>query len=220
MLPRPSITMSFQPCPRPFRSAWVTSEPSGFKRSSSPCLAPTITSCPSGCQAVQTGNESTRATTSCLPSRSSAITSPAVQSEKYRRLSCQRGDSTSPRPVSHVCSSDIVDSLPFVLAGTSGPAGPRAGPGSAVKQRSRRGKQLACLEPGLQAGQDHRPAAVEFAGCPLAQLVVCHGQAAGVADRLDFPSDPRGALALHFITPQRDHALHEPARRLTLEGLP
>src|SRR6266540_3312106 len=40
--------------------------------------------------------------------RSTAITSPADQSEKYNRSPCQRGDSTRPRPVSSVRTSFIL----------------------------------------------------------------------------------------------------------------
>ena len=39
---------------------------------------------------------------------------------------------------------------------------------SAVHQRPRRGEPLSGLEPGLEAGQDHRPAAVQLVVRPLA----------------------------------------------------
>src|SRR5579859_5739846 len=64
-----------------------------------------------------------------------------------------------------------------------------AGFGSAVHQRPRGGEQLPGLQPGLQAGEDHRPAAVELAVRSLAQLVMGDGQPARVADRLDLPGD-------------------------------
>src|ERR1700745_340790 len=92
--------MSFQPG-RP-RSACVTREPSGSRRSSRPSGEETITRWPSGSQAVHSGSDFTRAITSLWPPRSTASTSPADQSEKYSRSPCQRGDSTSPRPVSSV----------------------------------------------------------------------------------------------------------------------
>src|SRR5215472_6376885 len=92
--------MSFHPgLPR---SACVTTDPSGSLRSSRPSGEETITRRPSGSQAVHSGTDSTRAITSLWPPRSTASTSPADQSEKYSRSPCQRGDSTSPRPVSSV----------------------------------------------------------------------------------------------------------------------
>ena len=72
----------------------------------------------------------------------------------------------------------------------------------------------------LQAGEDHRPAAVELVVRALAQLVVGDGQPARVADRLDLPRDPRGALAPSRRRPRaRRMRLHEPARRVDLEVL-
>src|SRR5437588_11978228 len=53
----------------------------------------------------------------------------------------------------------------------------------------------------------------------LAELVVDDRQPAGIADRLDLPGDPRRALALHVLAPERHHRLHQPARRLDLEVL-
>src|SRR5205823_4530581 len=70
-----------------------------------------------------------------------------------------------------------------------------------VAQRAGRREQLSGLEQRLQAGEDHRPAAVELAVRVLAELVVGDGQAARIADRLDLPGDPRGSLALHVLTP-------------------
>src|SRR5262249_2258145 len=68
---------------------------------------------PSGSQAVHSGSDTTCATTSLWPARSTATTSPADQSEKYSRSPCQRGDSTRPRPVSSVRTSAIlVTALP------------------------------------------------------------------------------------------------------------
>jgi hypothetical protein len=52
---RPSTTISFQGCPfsdRPLRSAWVTSEPSGSRRSRSPSRPETISRRPSGSQSI------------------------------------------------------------------------------------------------------------------------------------------------------------------------
>src|ERR1700674_3969496 len=62
----------------------------------------------------------------------------------------------------------------------------------AVHQRSRRGQQLARFEQCLQAGEDHRPTAVELVVGALAKLVVGDGQVARVADRFDLPGHPRG----------------------------
>src|SRR5213592_2637671 len=92
--------MSFQPG-QP-RSAYVTRDPSGSRRSSRPSGEETITRWPSGSHAVHSGRDRTRAITSLRPARSTASTSPADQSEKYSRSPCHRGDSTSPRPVSNV----------------------------------------------------------------------------------------------------------------------
>src|SRR5207253_6794889 len=85
--------------------------------------------------------------------------------------------------------SDVVS--PYDDAGTTNSSR------SAVHQGARRGEQLACLQPRLQAGQDHGPAAVELVVRALPQLVVGEGQPAGVADRLDLPGHPRRALGLH-----------------------
>src|SRR4051812_31305235 len=60
--------------------------------------------------AVHSGSDATRATTSVRPSGSTASTSPAVQSEKYSRRPSQRGDSTSPRPVTRTLNSFVVTS--------------------------------------------------------------------------------------------------------------
>ncbi len=69
---------------------------------------------PSGSQAVQSGSDFTRATTSPRPPGSTASTSPAVQSEKYSRSPCQRGDSTRPRPVTSARIPFIVITVPPV----------------------------------------------------------------------------------------------------------
>src|SRR5215217_5458856 len=100
--------MSFQGCSeRLLRSAWVTSDPSGSRRSRSRSLAETISSRPSGRKSMQNGNDSTRRMTSLLPSRSTAMISWAPQSENQSRLSCQRGDSPNTMSVIRVCSSVI-----------------------------------------------------------------------------------------------------------------
>jgi hypothetical protein len=70
-----------------------------------------MTRVPSGSQSVHSGSDFTRAATSQRPSRSTASTSPADQSEKYSRPACQRGDSTRPRPASSVRNPFIV--IPF-----------------------------------------------------------------------------------------------------------
>src|SRR5207244_11290116 len=83
--------------------------------------------------------------------------------------------------------------------------------GSGVHQGSGRGEQLAALEPRLQAGEDHRPAAVDLVVRALAHLVVGDREPAGVvADRLDLPRDPRGSLVLHVVAPEEPGALNQP----------
>src|SRR6266566_5842573 len=126
--------MSFQPgVPR---SACVTRDPPGSRRSSRPSRDETISSRPSGSQAVHSGSESTRAITSLWPARSTATTSPAYQSEKYSRSSCQRGDSTRPRPVSSVRIPSIVMSL--LRHGRREPKDPVNAPSPATRTTARR----------------------------------------------------------------------------------
>src|SRR6266581_9752373 len=57
------------------------------------------------------GNDGTRTMTSLLPSRSTAMTSCAPQSENQRRFSNHRGDSPNARPLIRVCSSGMEDSF-------------------------------------------------------------------------------------------------------------
>src|SRR5215208_7017115 len=98
--------MSFQGwLERLLRSVWVTSDPSGSRRSRSRSRAETISRRPSGNQSMQNGNDGMRTMTSLLPSRLTATTSCAPQSENQRRSSCQRGDSPNTMPVIRVCSS-------------------------------------------------------------------------------------------------------------------
>src|SRR5207253_4979879 len=75
------------------------------------------------------------------------------------------------------------------------------------------------FEVGLEAGEDHRPAAVELLVRVLAKVVVGHGEAARVADRFDLPGDARRSLALHVLAPERSHTLHEAARGIDLKIL-
>ena len=84
VLPRPSDTMSFHGLVESAPSlAYVLSVPSGERTSrSSPA---TTSSRPSGSRSRQNGIASMRVITSCLPSRSKAMTSPAPQSEKTSR---------------------------------------------------------------------------------------------------------------------------------------
>src|SRR5918996_682961 len=103
----------------------------------------------------------------------------------------------------------------FVSRGTLASRG-----GLRVAQRPGRGQVLASLQQRLQPGEDHRPAAVELAVGALVELIVDHGQPAGVlADRLDLPGHPRGALALHLVAPQRGEGLDEAPRRIDLDIL-
>src|SRR5262249_45961526 len=60
---------------------------------------------------MQNGKDGTRTMTSLLPSRSTATTSCAPQSENHRRPSCQRGDSPKAMPVIRVCSLATEDSF-------------------------------------------------------------------------------------------------------------
>src|SRR5689334_25448550 len=62
-----------------------------------------------------------------------------------------------------------------------------------VHERVRGGEFLAGLEPGLQAGKDHRPPAVQVTLCVLAQLVGRDGDPPARAHGLDFPRNPPGA---------------------------
>ena len=76
---------------------------------------------------------------------------------------------------------------------------------SAVHEQSRRGQDLSCLEPGLEARKDHRPAAVELRVRTFAQLVVGEGQTARVTDGLDLPCR-RGRC----LRPSRRHSRGRP----------
>lgn len=49
------------------------------------------------------------------------------------------------------------------------------------------GEEPTGLEPGLEAGEDHGPTAVELVMGAFSQLVAGDGEAARVADRLDLP---------------------------------
>src|SRR5262245_25354065 len=67
-----------------------------------------------------------------------------------------------------------------------------------VAQRARGGEALARLEQRLEAGEDHRPAAVQLRVGALRELVVDDRQPTGsVADRLYLPGHPRGPRGLH-----------------------
>src|SRR6266480_3576138 len=80
------------------RSACVTSDPSGSRRSSCRCAESTTSSRPSGRKSIHIGNDATVTTTSRLPSVPSAITWFAPQSENQSCPSCQRGDSPNTTP--------------------------------------------------------------------------------------------------------------------------
>src|SRR6266446_3715767 len=53
------------------------------------------------------------------------------------------------------------------------------------RQRSRGGEHLTRLDERFEAGEHHRPAAIELLVGVLAQLIVNDDQPAGIADRLD-----------------------------------
>src|SRR6266581_296961 len=86
---------------RPVRSAWVPSAPSGRKP-------------------IHNGNDGTRTMTSLWPSRSTAMTSCAPQSENQRRSSCHRGDSPNARPLIRICSSGTEDFVDGITTSSSG----------------------------------------------------------------------------------------------------
>src|SRR6266480_2901969 len=89
-----------------------------------------------------------------------------------------------------------------------------------VHERAGSGQRLPGFEPRLQAGQDHRPSAVELGRRVRWQLIVHHRQAARVADRLDLPGHPRRTGPLGVRTPQRAHRLHQPVRPFDDQVLP
>src|SRR5215213_3555188 len=60
----------------------------------------------------------------------------------------------------------------------------------AVHERARRGEDLARFQPGLEAGQDHRPPAVQLGWGRVAELVVSHRQPARVTNGFDLPCHP------------------------------
>src|SRR5215471_17968432 len=183
--------MSFQPgLPR---SAWVTTDPSGSMRSSRPCGDETITRRPFGSQAVHSGTDSTRAITSLRPPRSTASTSPADQSEKYSRPPCQRGDSTSPRPVSSafmVTSPPCPGSLvPSVLDATALPDSSRLP--TLVSMPTEEAAPLA----GLRIVEISSFVAAPLGGMTLAQLgaeVIRIDPVGGAADVTRWPLAPSG----------------------------
>ena len=86
-----------------------------------------------------------------------------------------------------------------------------------VHQRPGSVEGLAGLEERLEAGEDHRPAAVELGVGLVRQPVVDDGQPARAADRHDLPGHPGGALGLDLVAPQRVKGLHEQARWVDLD---
>src|SRR5229473_2035881 len=78
-------------------------------RRSSRSRAETTSRRPLGRKSIHIGNDGnwTWTMTSLLPSRSTAMTSWAPQSENHRRSSCHRGDSPNAMPVIRVCSSGV-----------------------------------------------------------------------------------------------------------------
>ena len=93
--------MSFQPTfVTVDRSAWVTSEPSGSRRSSTPPSAgETTSSRPSGRKSMHISEETSASSTGSSPWVTDQ-TRPAPQSENHSRPSCQRGD--SPNTISSI----------------------------------------------------------------------------------------------------------------------
>src|SRR5260221_6718680 len=93
------------------RSAWVTSDRSGSRRSSRRCAESTTSSRPSGRKSMHIGNDGTVAITWWLPSAPSAITWFAPQSENQSRPSCQRGDSPNTTPSIRTSAAPILSLL-------------------------------------------------------------------------------------------------------------
>src|SRR5260221_7138792 len=93
------------------RSACVTSDPSGSRRSSRRCAESTTSSRPSGRKSMHIGNDGTVAITWWLPSAPSAITWFAPQSENQSRPSCQRGDSPNTPPSIRTSAAPILSLL-------------------------------------------------------------------------------------------------------------
>src|SRR5260221_10421915 len=147
------------------RSACVTSDPSGSRRSSRRCAESTTSSRPSGRKSMHIGNDGTVAITWWLPSAPSAITWFAPQSENQSRPSCQRGDSPNTPPSIRTSAAPILslllaDGLVRQTAPGSGthrtsPAPSRLPPASAppLPPWPTPAEHLARLE----AGQLHRP---------------------------------------------------------------
>ena len=61
---------------------------------------------PSGWKSKHSGSDRCRTTTSDRPPSPRTRISPAVQSENHNRPSCQRGDSTRPKPVAECLHAD------------------------------------------------------------------------------------------------------------------
>src|SRR5581483_1359996 len=89
---------------RSVRSAWVTREPSGSRRKSSPSPPETMSIRPSGSQSKQNGNEGALRIISVLPLAPTATISCLAQSEYQSLLLCQRGDSPVVAMVMIVCT--------------------------------------------------------------------------------------------------------------------
>src|SRR3984893_5571729 len=125
----------------PDRSACVTSDPPGSRRSSRRCAESTTSSRPSGRKSMHMGNDATVTTTSWLPSMPSAITWFAPQAENQSRPLCQRGDSPNTTPSIRTSAAPtlsllLADGLVRQTAPRSGthrtpPAPPRPPPESA-----------------------------------------------------------------------------------------
>ena len=131
--------------PRPLRSAWVTSEPSGSRRRTAPPRPDTTSSRPSGSQSMQNGKvDGTRAMTSLSPSRSTAMISCAPQSENHSRPSCQRGDSPNARP--------LEQDARFGHRNTPGSGHPRWAALTTYTNRTRRFRLTGVVRPCLPAG--------------------------------------------------------------------
>ena len=76
-----------------------------------------------------------------------------------------------------------------------------------IHQGAGSGQQFAGLEQGLEAGEDHRPTAVELIIRTLAELIVGNLEKARIGNGDDFPGNPRSAFSLHIFDPDRAEAL-------------
>ena len=116
------MTISFQGCSEyDASSAYGVAEPSAATRITRASEPNTTSNVPSGSQSKQNGNDGIRATTSHVPSASTASSSPAIQSERCSRPSCQRGDSPIAMPVVRISMLVRPETGRVLIVARSGP---------------------------------------------------------------------------------------------------